>query len=251
MVKTNEWIEFVKKWALEHNVTYPCAASDPKVREAYLGTVPTVTNDILQKAKIKAKNIVTLIKGFRKQQESIKKRIDNEEGLYDSKRIAKEQKEWDKLETIIKKEKLKYPNAVALVKKLEKGEAPARVIKPKAVKRTKDEIQARREARQDKKDALALEKLAKAKAKAKAKKDKEDAKAKAKEEYLKKKAEAKLKPKAKPKPKPKPKPKKEIQSPKPKKNPYKSEYVKYKVPKSVTKKAELKKRLQTTGHYYD
>jgi DUF4097 and DUF4098 domain-containing protein YvlB len=29
------WIDFVKQWALTHNMKYGCAMGDPKMREAY------------------------------------------------------------------------------------------------------------------------------------------------------------------------------------------------------------------------
>ena len=32
---TNQWVEFVRKWAKKHNQTYMCAASKQKCREAY------------------------------------------------------------------------------------------------------------------------------------------------------------------------------------------------------------------------
>lgn len=32
---TNKWVEFVKKWAADHNQTYMCAATKTKCRDAY------------------------------------------------------------------------------------------------------------------------------------------------------------------------------------------------------------------------
>jgi len=248
MPKTNAWIEFVKKWAADHGLTYACAASDPKVRAAYLGSEVTVTEDHIQKATIKAKNIITEIKGYRRQQESIKKLLTNEEGRYDAKRLAKEQKAHDKLEVKIEKLKARYPALLEQVKSLKAGKAPPRKVAKKYVKRSKEEIEARREARQDKKDQIALEKLEKRKAREAAKRERDEAKEQAKIERALARAQAKAAKEA--KPKVKATPKKAKVAPKAKATPkakaskkeYKSEFVKYKVPKSVAEKAAKKKK---------
>lgn len=31
----NKWVQFVKNWAAESNMSYPCAMSDPQVKIAY------------------------------------------------------------------------------------------------------------------------------------------------------------------------------------------------------------------------
>lgn len=33
---TNKWVQFVKQYAREHNISYMCAATDKKCRQAYL-----------------------------------------------------------------------------------------------------------------------------------------------------------------------------------------------------------------------
>jgi len=37
---SNQWVEFVRKWAKKHNQTYMCAASKQKCRDAYHAAYP-------------------------------------------------------------------------------------------------------------------------------------------------------------------------------------------------------------------